>query len=111
MRVHHDHRARDGLRVFHRLLKFALGDVLNLFVDRERDVVAGLGLLLNTAKPLLARIDRDHHAAWGTLQAVVILALYATESAIVGADVAQYLRGHFTLGVEALRLFLIVNAL
>ena len=47
----------DGLRLLHRNFELPLGNVLDLLVDGENDVFARLGLLLNTAEPLLARVQ------------------------------------------------------
>ena len=54
---------RDGFGFFHAALEFAFGDGLDILVDGEDEVVAGLGLLLDAGEPALAGVDGDHQLA------------------------------------------------
>ena len=58
-----DQSAREGVCFLDGLLEFALGDVLNIFVYGENDVLAGLRLFLYPAEPFLARVYGDEHLA------------------------------------------------
>ena len=69
------------------------------------------GLLFNTGKPALARIDGNHQLAGLALELLVELPLQAAQSLIVGAHVPQNLRRQFTLWIKTLRFFLEVDAL
>src|SRR5216684_2098569 len=109
--IFHDHRARDGVRLFHPAFEFPLGDVLNVLIDGEHDTVAGFGLLFNTGKPALARVDGNHQLAGLALQLLVELPLQAAQSLIVGANVPQNLRRQLTFWIKTLRFFLVVDAL
>ena len=57
MRILDNHRPRDSLRVVNRLLQFLLGDVLDILVDGQDEVVARVGLRLHIGEPLPARVD------------------------------------------------------
>jgi len=61
MRVLHDHRACDRLRVLHRLIKLFFGNVLDILINREHQVLPGDRLMFDVGKPLLARVDRKLH--------------------------------------------------
>ncbi len=79
-------------------IELAFGDVLDVLVDSEDEVVAGFGLFFNAGKTSLARVDGDHQLAGLALQLPVELALEAAETLIVGADVSENLCGQLTLG-------------
>ena len=58
-----------------------------------------------------ARIQRGQHAAGRAVQCVIVTLLDAAQSIVVGAHIAQDLRGRDVVGVVPLELFLDVNAL
>src|SRR5215469_14585539 len=59
VRIFHDYRARLGAALLHRGFQFALGDVLDLLIDSQNDVLAGIRLFFHAAEPLLAGVDLD----------------------------------------------------
>src|SRR5437588_9363089 len=95
----------------HRRFQFPLGDILDLLVNGEDNVFAGIGLPLDLIEVLPAGIHLDQHASGLAAQLFVVFTLDATEAFVVHPDVAQHLGGEFALGVETLRLFLEVDAL
>src|SRR5208282_787978 len=111
VRILHDRRAGNGVRLFHPALQFPFGNVLDVLIDGEDDAIAGFGLLFHTGKPALARVDRNHQLAGLALQLLVELSLQAAQALIVGANVAQNLRRQFSLGIKALGFLLVVDTL
>ena len=93
MRVLHHNRARHGMSFRHRSFQLTFGDVLDFLVNRQHHVFAWIGLLLDAAKPLAARVYGDQHPAGLAAQPVVILAFNATQPFVVHTDVAQDLGG------------------
>ena len=111
MRILDNDGAGNRLRVFDRLFEFAFDDVLDLLVDGQHQIVAGLGLLLDAREPFLAGIHGNLHAARLALKRIVVFALDAAQAFVIGADVAEHLGRELSLGIEALRFFLKVDAL
>ena len=87
-----------------------LGQELHVLVDGEDQVLPRLWLALAGTQDFAARIHGGEHAAGGAMQLAVELLLDAAEAVVVDADIAQHLRGDFVVGVEALELFLEVDA-
>ncbi len=84
---------------------------LNVFVDGELQVLAGLRLVLDRAEHMAARVHGGEHAGRDAVQLRVKFAFEAAEAVVVQADVAQHLRGDLAVGIEALEFFLEVDAL
>ena len=111
MRVLDNHRAGDRLRVVNRLLKFFLGDVLDVLVDGQDKVLARVRLRLDIGEPPPFRVDRDEHLSRTSAQLVVELVLDPALTGILHANRTQHLRREIARRIKALRLLLEVNAL
>ena len=83
LRILHDHGCRGGMGALHGGVELALGDVLDLLVYGKHDVLAGIGLLLDTPKPVTARVERDQHLARLAAHRRVQAALQAAQAFIV----------------------------
>ncbi len=92
MGIFHDHRAGNCLRVVNRLIQFFFGDVLNVLVDGEDHVGAGLRLLFDVGKPLPAGVDGDKHLSGTAAQLIVEGVLDAALAGVLHADGAHHLR-------------------
>ena len=106
-----DHRTGNGFGLLHAALEFAFGDGLDVFVDGQDEILAGIWLLLDTSKPALAGVDGDHQTSGLALQLRIELTLEAAQSLIVGANIAEDLGGQLALGIETLGLLLKVDSL
>ena len=66
--VLHDDGAVVGLGLLHVVVESALGHELDVFVDGELQILAGLGLVLDRAEHVAARIHGGEHAARDAVQ-------------------------------------------
>ena len=57
MRIFDDDGAREGVGLLHHRFQFTLGNVLDILVNGQDDVVPRLGLFLDAGKPVLVGID------------------------------------------------------
>src|SRR5581483_1832325 len=85
------------------LLKFAFSYVLNVLVDCQDTILAGIWLFFDTVEISPASIDLDQHPSGLAPQFFVKLALDAAQFFIVHPDIAKYLGSELALGIEALR--------
>ena len=111
MHVLHDDSAVGRAGALHGGVEGLFGDELDVFVDREDEIVAGLGFMFGRAHHMAARVHGGVHAARLAVQAAVEFLLHTAEAVIVDADVAEDLRGDFAVGIETLEFLLEVNAL
>ena len=109
--VLHDDGAVVRLRFLHGVIEGSLGHELNILVDGEHQVLARLGLALGGTEHVAARVHGGVHAPGDAVQLTVELLLEAAEAVVVDAHIAQHLRGDLVVGIEALKLFLKVDAL
>ncbi len=107
----HDDGAVERLRFLHGVIERALGHELDVFVDGEHQVAAGLGVALAGAQNFAARVHGRVHRAGRAVEFAVEFFFKAAEAVVVDANVAQHLRGELVVGIEALKLLLEVNAL
>jgi hypothetical protein len=84
---------------------------LNILVDGEHQVLARLGFVLARSQHVAARVHGRVHAAGNPMQPCFVFLLQAAQAVVVRAHIAQHLRGDLVIWVEALKLFLEVNAL
>ena len=111
VRVLHDDGAVQRLHLFDLRIKRALGNVLDVGVDREDEIFAGQRLRLFAAQAVPLGIKRGDHVARCAVQFVVEAKFEAAEAIVIGADVAEDLCRKITVGVEALELLLKIDAL
>ena len=111
MHVLHNNRSVGRLRLLHGVVKGALGEELDVGIDRKHQVLAGLRLMLARAQHPAARIQRGVHAARNAMQLRLEFLLQPAQAGIVDAYIAQHLRGDFVVGIEALEFFLEKNTL
>ena len=111
MRILHDHRACNRLRVVNRLIEFLLCNVLNVLVDGQDKVFARFRLLLHVGEPLPPRIDRDEHFPGAPAQFIVEFVLDATLTGVFHANGSHDLRRQITRRIKSLRLFLKMDSL
>ena len=71
----------------------------------------GCGIVLAGAEHLAARVHGGVHAAGRAVQLGIEFFFQAAQPVVVHAHVAQHLRGNLVVGIEALELFLEVDAL
>ena len=109
--VLHDNGAIVGVRLLHIVVESALGHELDVFIDGELEILAGLRILCVGADHLAAGIHGGKHAAGGAVKFGVEFAFYASEAVIVQTDVAEDLSGNLSVGIEALEFFLEVDVL
>ena len=109
--VLHDHGAVEGLGLLHGVIESLLGKELDVLVDGEDEIAAGLGVALAGAEHLAPGIDGGVHAAGHAVQLRVEFFFQTPESVVVYADVAEHLRGDLVVRIEALKLLLEVDAL
>ena len=81
-----------GLTLRHRMIQRALRHELDVFVDGEHQVVAGLRLARFAAQHMPLGIERGQHVSGRPVQVVIEAALQPTQAVVVGAHVAQHLR-------------------
>src|SRR5579859_1554251 len=111
VRVHHEGRPRDSVRLRDRLVQFSFGEVLYLLVECEQNVRAGLQLGLAAVEPALPRVLHDYDFSALTANLSVQLVLDAAESFFVQIDKAQHMRCKIALRIESLVFLLEIDAL
>ena len=84
-----------------RIAQLALGDVLQVLVDRQLDRRAGGGWPLETAEGAPARVGLVQQLSERAADLAVVRRLDAGEPFVVGADEAEQLRGKLLLRIEA----------
>ena len=99
------------LCLLHGVIEGTLGHKLYVFVDGEFEVAAGFGVVLARSQDLAARVDGSVHEARAPVERAVEFLFKAAEAIVVDAHVTQSLRGELVVRVEALKLFLEVDAL
>ena len=107
----HDDGAVVGVGALHVVVEGALSHELNVFVDGELEILAGLGLLRDGAEDVAAGVHGGEHAAGDAVELVVEFAFDAAETVVIETDIAEDLRGDLVVGIEALKFFLEVDAL
>ena len=88
-----------------------LGKELDVLVDGENEIAARLGVVLAGAENFAARVHGGVHFAGHAVELLIELVFEAAEAVVVDADIAKYLRGDLVVWIEALELFLVVDAL
>ena len=89
-RVLDDRRAAFGVIEAHRVGQHVVGLELDVVVDRETHVAAGLGLhRLDDAQRLAGGVVDDHLAAGRAGELLVVPVLHAGQAVVVGAGVAD----------------------
>ena len=99
------------LCLLHGVVESALGHKLNVLVDSEHEVAAGLRLALGGTKHLAPRIHGRIHQPRLPVQVAVEFFFKTAQPVVVDAHVAQHLRGDLAVGIKTLELLLEVNAL
>src|SRR6266853_3374582 len=104
MRIHHDDAA--ALRAIGRdaRLELALGDVLQVLVDRELDGRTGRRRTFEPRKCAPARVGLDENGAGFAPDLRVVCRLEAAQSLVVDADVTEQVRSQRLVGIEAANL-------
>ena len=105
-----NHCAVGRLGALHGVIQRPLGHELNVLVDGQHQVPARLGFALAGAEHVAARIQGRIHAAGDAVQLRLELQLQAAQAVVVHAHIAQHLRGDLIVRIEALKLFLEVDA-
>ncbi len=108
--LHHD-RSVVGVRLLHYVVESLLGHELDVLVDGELQILAGLRLVGDGTKYAAARIHGGEHAPGNAVERAIEFAFEAAETVIVDADIPQDLRGDLVVGIKALELILEINAL
>ncbi len=109
--VLYHHGAVLRLGALHGMVQRPLGQELNILVDGEHQVLARLGIVLARAQHRAPRIHGRIHAAGNAVQLRFEFLLQAAQAVVVHAHIAQHLRGNLVVRIEALELFLEVDAL
>ncbi len=107
--LHHD-GAVVGVGPLHRMIEGILGHELNVLVDGELKILAGVGFMLDGAENMTTGVDGGEHAAGCAVKAGVEFLLETAETVVVEANVAERLRGDVAVGVEALKFLLEIEA-
>ncbi len=94
-----------------RLLQLLFGDVLDVLIDRQNYVVAGVRLGCDVREPLLACIHGDEHLAGLTPEFIIECMLNAALAGVLHADRAEHLRSEISRWIKAFWFFLEVDAL
>ena len=101
LRRHDQHRAAGGAVARDRIAQLALGDVLQVLVDRQLDGRAGRRRTLEPAEGAAARVGLIEQLAERAADLAVVGGLDAGEPFVVDADESQQLRGELLLRIEA----------
>ena len=104
-RIHHHRRGAERRVGLADVGQHRLGALLDACVERERQILAGLGALrLDHADRLAERVLHEPPLAVLAAQRIVLRILQPGQPRVVGADQAEHLRGQEALRVGALRL-------
>src|SRR5215468_11280966 len=96
--------------LLHGCVEFALGNVLDLFVDRENNVPARIRLFLDASQPVMVSVHRDQHLARGSAELLIEGPLQTAKTFIIKTYISQYLRCQLSFGIKTLRFLLEVDS-
>ena len=88
MRVLHNNRAVQRLVLFHGVVERFFGNVLNFFVDRQLQVLAGQRLLQSAGERMTLGVEVAEHMAGSSVQIIVVLTFQSAQAGVIRAYIA-----------------------
>ena len=96
---------------FERGVESAFRHELNIFVDRQNQILSRVRITFLAIQHVPAGIERGQHATGNTMQIAIVLAFHASQAIVIGAHVSQNLGGELAVGIETLEFLLKIHTL